>query len=141
MSRNVQLDLPADLDFTKSDAVAILNDRFRRMTGSISGARSRTFGGGAGTGGALTGVPFIYYEQTLTADSVAVPVVATAGSIVAVLIFQDATGGWVLTWPAAFVGMSGFVDSTVALSYTAALFYTADGVTFQLIAAPITGVL
>jgi|SRR5579859_4794637 len=92
-------------------------------------------GGGKGTGVVLVDI-------TLHADSTAIPVTAAAGTIVLVIIREDGTGGWKQTWPAAFVGMLGYVDlqTTTLNTYTSALFYTADGTTFQLISAPVTGV-
>lgn len=90
--------------------------------------------------GTSTGAGIKVIDRTLSANAVALPTPGVApGDLVLVVIREDGAGGWKQTWPVTFIGMAGFLQTTTAQTYTAALFYTADGTSFQLIAAPITG--
>lgn len=84
----------------------------------------------------------IYYTKTLTANS---SVLAVPGSIVGkfiiITIYENGTGGWVQTWPSMFKGMGGFVQTTTANSYTAALFYCLDSTHCLLLSPPVTGII
>jgi len=95
-----------------------------------------------------TGVPappaateIIYYTKTLTANSsvLAVPG-AIVGKLIIITIYEDGTGGWIQTWPSIFKGIGGFIQTTTANTYTAALFYCIDPMHFILLSPPITGV-
>lgn len=113
-------------------------------TAGAPGAAGATGAAGApgarGAPGVGSGLGVVFFEITLTADSgvLTTPGVA-AGDLVLVIVHEDNLGGWRLTWPASFIGMAGFMQTTTADTYTAALFYTPDGATFQLISPPITG--
>jgi|SRR5579863_642228 len=82
----------------------------------------------------------VAFSTTLTANSPApdIPDVKP-GALVIILVIEDGTGGWVQTWPAAFVGMAGFVQTTTANTYTAALFLCVNATTFLLLSPPVTG--
>lgn len=136
MSKDRLFDIPTDLN--PAELILAVNDRLRRINTGLKGQRGPA--GRSGGGSTIGGAGFVYYTKTLTANSSTLVTGAGPGTLVVVTIFEDATGGWVQTWPAAFVGMASFVQTTTASTYTAAIFYTPDGVNFQLVAAPVTGV-
>jgi hypothetical protein len=105
---------------------------FHHLAKAVAKLVASNSGGGGG---------LVVLDKTLTANSTTIDTsTATAGNFFQVVVHEDTTGGWTQTWPAAFLGMAGFLQTTTLSTYTAALFYTPDGTTFQLVAAPVTGV-
>lgn len=86
---------------------------------------------------------WIYYTLTLV-SSITLPDSPDAmpGTFIAILIKQNGTGGYTLTWPSKYKGMGGSTATLTANTYQVALFYCIDPATsFQLLSPPISGVL
>lgn len=102
------LDHDANLRYSvRALSTTRLGDALSLFRSLLGGGGGGSFSGGGVSGGAVvSGVA--YYPVTFTADATINYAVAAAGTILLLVVIQDATGGWVVTLGTEFEGNAVF---------------------------------
>lgn len=161
MPKNLLFPLPEDLDFSKSDAVAIVNERLRRIGSSVASVARQVVDIGGGSGGPSPASEGDYIIPVVGAAAVvnvangvnqevplAIPTTAIGapgggvlGSRLTLFLVQDATGGRLVTWDSVYKGIGLFEIDTTPLTYSVFEFVLRTGYTWWLKNTPLTGVI